>query len=200
MRSTRKTSKTRMTALTLLPLTRTESEQRKQQPRRSRCESMNKNECSQITKLLRPIETRLSKRSRITTQNKPKSRTSPRPKTAQEGLRFLAKWFDAKYEDSGTGTDTVQQDLRRWADDIDTKELRIKSAANLITNVAQILNVVQSEWGAEGQWSEWDQGVRDSITAWLSEYHGKSLPCSEPEPQTVHTDPARRIIRIRGQA
>ena len=115
--------------------------------------------------------------------------TSPRPKTAQEGLRFLAKWFDAKYEDSGTGTDTVQQDLRRWSDDIDTKELRIKSAANLITNVAQILNVVQSEWGAEGQWSEWDQGVRDSITAWLSEYHGKSLPCSEPEPQTVHTDP-----------
>lgn len=36
------------------------------------------------------------------------------------GLRFLAKWFDALYGDAGTGQDTVQQDLRRWADEYDT--------------------------------------------------------------------------------
>jgi len=41
-----------------------------------------------------------------------------RPKTATEGMRYLADWFDAVYEDKGTN-DAVQIDLRRWADDID---------------------------------------------------------------------------------
>jgi len=39
-----------------------------------------------------------------------------RPKTAPEGLRVLADWFDAVYQDEGKG-DAVQQDLRRWADE-----------------------------------------------------------------------------------
>lgn len=49
-------------------------------------------------------------------------------------------------------------------------------AAQIMTNVAQILDVVKIEWAAEGQWSEWDQGVRDSISAWLrDEYDGQFM-------------------------
>jgi hypothetical protein len=39
-----------------------------------------------------------------------------RPITLPEGLRTLADWFDAVYEDQGKN-DEVQQDLRRWASD-----------------------------------------------------------------------------------
>jgi hypothetical protein len=44
-----------------------------------------------------------------------------RPKNAIEGLRVLADWFDFVYEDAGTGRDTVQIDLRRWADEVEQK-------------------------------------------------------------------------------
>jgi len=43
-----------------------------------------------------------------------------RPKTASEGLRFLADWFDAVYQDAGKN-DEVQQELRRWATDFESK-------------------------------------------------------------------------------
>jgi hypothetical protein len=36
------------------------------------------------------------------------------PKSVQEGLRFLADWFDAVYQDAGVNDD-VQQRLRKWA-------------------------------------------------------------------------------------
>ena len=36
------------------------------------------------------------------------------PKTAPDGLRILADWFDAVYDESGTNAD-VQNDLRDWA-------------------------------------------------------------------------------------
>lgn len=42
-----------------------------------------------------------------------------RPKTLQEGLRILADWFDAVYQDAGKN-DAVQQDLRKWAYEVDT--------------------------------------------------------------------------------
>jgi hypothetical protein len=35
---------------------------------------------------------------------------------APEGLRFLAQWFDAMYGGAETGSDWVQQDLRKWAE------------------------------------------------------------------------------------
>jgi len=41
------------------------------------------------------------------------------PQNAADGLRFLAKWFDAMYQDDESGDDTVQKDLRSWADAID---------------------------------------------------------------------------------
>lgn len=43
----------------------------------------------------------------------------PRPKTAAEGMRFLADWFDAIYQDKNIN-DAVQIDLRKWARDLDT--------------------------------------------------------------------------------
>lgn len=53
------------------------------------------------------------------------------PATVQEGLLFLARWFDAVYQDAGTGRDVVQQDLRRWAkeiNDIESKNYALKKA------------------------------------------------------------------------
>lgn len=44
------------------------------------------------------------------------------PENVIEGLRFLAVWFDAVYEDAGTGRDTLQQDLRRWADELESAQ------------------------------------------------------------------------------
>ena len=37
--------------------------------------------------------------------------------------------------------------------------------AELLADIAQILDVVKGEWGPS--WSDWDQGVRDRITATL---------------------------------
>lgn len=44
-------------------------------------------------------------------------------------------------------------------------------AAGIMTDVAQILDVVQREWSAEGSWSDHDQAVRNRITAWLSAHY-----------------------------
>jgi hypothetical protein len=41
----------------------------------------------------------------------------------------------------------------------------VKNLLNLLTNIAQILDVVKREWGES--WSEWDQEQRDGITAVL---------------------------------
>lgn len=60
--------------------------------------------------------------------NKVPSRS--RPETLEEGLRFLAEWFDAFYGDAGTGADVVQHDLRRWACDIDRLIARLDAATD----------------------------------------------------------------------
>jgi hypothetical protein len=39
-----------------------------------------------------------------------------------------------------------------------------KEMMHLLCNVAQILDVVKTEWSAESCWSEWDQSVRDGVT------------------------------------
>lgn len=41
------------------------------------------------------------------------------------------------------------------------------NTASLLTDITQILDVVRQEWSAENSWSEWDQSVRDRITAFL---------------------------------
>ncbi|MER9662326.1 hypothetical protein [Mesorhizobium sp. M0159] len=41
--------------------------------------------------------------------------------------------------------------------------------ANLLTNCAQILDVVKGEWSKDGSWSAWDQSVRDGITSTLAQ-------------------------------
>lgn len=46
----------------------------------------------------------------------PKMESSP--KNPEDGLRFLATWFDAMYPDDADTT--VQDDLRRWADEWDS--------------------------------------------------------------------------------
>ena len=47
------------------------------------------------------------------------------PKTAPEGLRILADWFDAVYDESGTNA-AVQNDLRDWAKNYTTLESRVR--------------------------------------------------------------------------
>jgi hypothetical protein len=39
-----------------------------------------------------------------------------RPETPEEALTAIANWMDEIYQDAGTGEDTVQQDLRRFAE------------------------------------------------------------------------------------
>jgi hypothetical protein len=41
-----------------------------------------------------------------------------RPSSIPEGLKFLANWFDAMYP--GDPDTAVQEDLRRWADSMDS--------------------------------------------------------------------------------
>lgn len=43
---------------------------------------------------------------------------------------------------------------------------KIEAGAGILTDCAQILDVVKKEWGAA--WSTWDQGVRDRLSSWLS--------------------------------
>lgn len=68
-----------------------------------------------------------------------------RPKTMQEGLHILADWFDAVYQDAGKN-DAVQQDLRKWVNDIN----RLSAAAyNLLAK--HKLNAVTE---ADVRWME----------------------------------------------
>ena len=66
--------------------------------------------------------------------------------------------------------------LREWdrahlpAHAIET--LREKEAIDILTNAAQILDVVKQEWMAEGAWSDFDQSVRNSISAYLTTRKG----------------------------
>lgn len=47
------------------------------------------------------------------------------------------------------------------------------NAMQIMTDAAQILDVVKREWSAEGCWSDFDQGVRDRIGAWLRAYYAE---------------------------
>jgi hypothetical protein len=42
-----------------------------------------------------------------------------------------------------------------------------KTAVSVLVSSAQILDVVKQEWLQSNSWSEWDQSVRDSYTAYL---------------------------------
>lgn len=60
--------------------------------------------------------------------------------------------------------------------DGDTRR-QLDHAATLLTNLAQILDVVRGEWGEA--WSAWDQDQRDGITRWLT-VHYKSEQAGSP--------------------
>ena len=64
-----------------------------------------------IKKLYQDIEIHNRKNASVPTLEDP-------PKTAPEGLRFLAHWFDEVYQDAGVN-DRVQRDLRKWAEEFE---------------------------------------------------------------------------------
>jgi hypothetical protein len=45
------------------------------------------------------------------------------------------------------------------------------AALQIMTDAAQILDVVKREWAAENSWSDFDQGVCDRISAWQRDYY-----------------------------
>lgn len=47
-------------------------------------------------------------------------------------------------------------------------------ACGLLTNLAQIIDVVRAEWMQSGDWSEWDQEQRDALGQWLRDYYAQS--------------------------
>jgi len=46
-----------------------------------------------------------------------------------------------------------------------------EDARQIMTDACQILDVVKGEWGSS--WSDFDQGVRDRITAWLRAHYAE---------------------------
>lgn len=83
-----------------------------------------------------------------------------RPETVQEGLRFLAQWFDDLYEDKGTGRDEVQRDLRRWANEIDAQ----LAARPVVTATDEQVKALVHDICS----GEWHPAVAQSIRSWLS--------------------------------
>ena len=69
-------------------------------------------------------------------------------------------------------------------------------AAGIMTDCAQILDVVKREWGSS--WSGWDQDVCDRMTAWLQEHYqgfphqptgakpGRQSSVGEPQPKDTN--------------
>lgn len=75
-----------------------------------------------------------------------------------------------------------------------TTDLYPAPTRDLLTNIAQILDVVKIEWAES--WSDWDQAQRDGITAWLTEYYRRAAPAS-PAPQSIQaTDEPTAVWRL----
>jgi hypothetical protein len=66
------------------------------------------------------------------------------PQSLSEGLRWLAEWFDALYPD---GSDkTLQNDLRRWADDAEAANQQLAEAkAEHEAKLAAVLNLAADD-------------------------------------------------------
>lgn len=60
---------------------------------------------------------------------------------------------------------------KNWPKHGDCRGDPIFQAAAIMHNVAQILDVVKREWATDGCWSDWDQGVRDSVATWLTQHY-----------------------------
>lgn len=54
---------------------------------------------------------------------------------------------------------------------------REDDARQIMTDAAQILDVVKGEWGSS--WSGFDQGVRDRISTWLADHYAE-YPAASP--------------------
>lgn len=63
--------------------------------------------------------------------------------------------------------------------------------AQLLNDCASIIDVVKQEWAAESCWSEWDQSVRDRITAHLqAHYEKQTVTCWHCGAETSWSDVA----------
>ena len=78
------------------------------------------------------------------------------PKTAAQGLRFLARWFDAMYPDDG---DTqVQDDLRKWANEWENVRVEARREAMeevcraVCLNCAKGIEVVFADDDRNAEW------------------------------------------------
>lgn len=74
--------------------------------------------------------------------------------------------------------------FRDWPKHGDRSGDPVYQAAGIMTDVAQILDVVRREWSEVGQWSDWDQSVRDKITTWLTANTTASAAAPSTEPDT----------------
>lgn len=78
---------------------------------------------------------------------------------------------------------------------------RLRAVEPILTACAQILDVIKGEWSQTGDWTEWDQSVRDSITAWLRENHqaktGEALlPLSQMKGRAMSIDPLTALREL----
>lgn len=86
-----------------------------------------------------------------------------RPSNPSEGLSFLADWFDAFYGDAGVN-DEVQQDLRKWAKEIDALRTDLAAATGLLERFYNN--------DLEGYEDNFDKLV-DDVCAFLARMEGK---------------------------
>jgi len=66
---------------------------------------------------------------------------------------------------------TAVNEKNRVTAERDALKQALTGCADLLTNIAQILDVIKQEWGYA--WSAWDQGQRDEITRWLTAHHAR---------------------------
>jgi len=52
-----------------------------------------------------------------------------------------------------------------------------KHDAQTIVDACQLLDSVKADWSKSGEWSAWDQSVRDRLSAMLAKSQQPQLPC-----------------------
>jgi hypothetical protein len=65
----------------------------------------------------------------------------------------------------------------------------ISQAENTLCGSAQLIDSIKMEWEPENSWSEWDQGVRDAITASLRTLHDVRTALAAPVAEKEVMDP-----------
>jgi len=70
---------------------------------------------------------------------------------------------------------------REQAGEVNSEQM-VEQARHLFPRVCQILDVVKREWTEAGCWSEWDERVRDEITAWQKSAEMTASTSTEVQP------------------